>query len=270
MKYPILFSLFLSANYGLAQSYGIFAGARTTALGNSAVSLSDIWSTHTNQAGLAFLEKPEVALSYNARYQIQELSLGFMGAALPTRLGTFGLAARHFGFDLFQQTKVGLSYARSFGSRLAAGVQLSLEQTAVSEGSSGTALFAEVGLLAKASDEVTIGVQVVNPTRSFLEVETRERLPTVLNLGFNYHFREDARLSFQVRAMAEYQERYGLGAEWPLLEWLTVRAGAALQHADLMPSAGLGISWKNLGVDAAWQQHPILGSDLTYALRYQF
>src|SRR5436190_1480934 len=79
-----------------------FAGARFGAMGFTAVSLSDLWSTHHNQAGLAFLTKPQGGAYYENRYLLKETGLSAFAFALPlTRGGTIGFAYSSFGYSLY-------------------------------------------------------------------------------------------------------------------------------------------------------------------------
>lgn len=257
----------LSAN---AQSYGNFAGARSAGLGNATVALSDVWSAHSNQAALTEIKKPRLGFSYAQRYQIQDLNHGFLSGVLPTAVGHFGLAVRYFGFDLYNETKIGLSYARTFGSFLSAGIQGSVEQHNVSEGNTSSAIYGEVSLLAKPTKQLQIGFHLYNPTRSSLQTETEERLPTIGRLGASYTFREETLLTFEVEKQAEYKERYGLGVEMEFWKKTQLRAGMSLRKNNLTPTAGLGFRWQKIQIDAAWQSHPLLGSTLTYALSFTF
>lgn len=266
MKNLASITLFFCAFTANAQSYGNFAGARSAGLGNATVAISDVWSAHSNQAAITEIDKPTFGLSYAQRYQIQDLNQGFLSGVLPTSLGHFGLAVQYFGFDLYNETKIGLSYARKFGTFLSAGFQASLEQHSIAQGNSPAALYGEVSLLAKPTRNLHIGFHLYNPTRTTLAEETGESLPTVGRLGARYQFREEALITFEVEKQAEFKERYGLGIEMEFWQKSQLRAGMHLREQWLSPSIGLGLKWQKFQLDAAWQSHPLLGSTFTYAL----
>src|SRR5262245_21201539 len=86
-------------------------GARSNALGNASITLSDPFSLFNNQAAMAFVNNISIGLYTERRFMLKELSYNAGGVTLPTKSGVFGLSANYYGFDLYNEKKIGLAYA---------------------------------------------------------------------------------------------------------------------------------------------------------------
>src|SRR5580765_6641263 len=89
-------------------------GARSGAMGNSSVTLSDAFSVFNNQAGMAFLKGFSAGLFSKREFSVSELTYSAGGVTLPTKSGVFGLNASYYGFESYNEKKAGLAYARLF------------------------------------------------------------------------------------------------------------------------------------------------------------
>ena len=111
------------------------AGARSSAMGNASATQQDVWASFHNQAGLAFLKETVIGVSHEQRFMLNELSLNGAAFALPTKKnGTFALSVSYFGYKLYNEQKAGLAYAKSFGDKFSAGVQIDYLGTSIAEG----------------------------------------------------------------------------------------------------------------------------------------
>lgn len=254
---------------GLAQNYAYFAGGRSAALAHSSVALTDIWASHHNQAALGFLQEPAVGVSYENRYFMSDLALGNAAFAYPSKLGTVGLALSYFGFDLYNESKIGLSYARAFGKYFSLGLQLNYQSYHVAEGTAGSgAVTFEAGILAKPLKDLNIGFHVYNPSGNFKNAETDERLPLMARLGALYTFNEDFGITAEVKKNENAAERYAAGFEYRVVQMLIFRTGISLQ--PLSNTFGLGIDLGSFTTDMSFEYAQVLGSNANISLQYAF
>src|SRR5437899_1184704 len=93
-------------------------GARSAAMANASVSLSDVWSAQHNQAGLGFVRDVSAGVYYENRFLLKELSIKGAVVALPVKGGTFGLCITNFGYSLYNENKYSLSFSKAFGDKL--------------------------------------------------------------------------------------------------------------------------------------------------------
>ncbi len=265
----LLTLLWLLPCVGFAQNYAYFAGGRSAGLGHSSVALTDGWATHHNQAALGFLEKTSASISYENRFFLQDLSLANASFAHPSQLGTFGLAVSYFGFDLYNESKFGLSYARAFGKYFALGLQLNYHTYHVEEGSTSPgALTFEAGVLARPIQKLNIGFHIFNPGGSLKNSETQERLPVIARLGALYQFHENLGLTAEVKKNENAAERYALGFEYRVLEKLIFRTGVGLQ--PLTNTFGLGLDLGSFTTDLSYEYAQALGSNANISLQFAF
>ena len=73
------------------------AGARPVALSDAYVSVSDIWSTFHNQAGIAGMDQISAGLFYESRFFLKELSTAAGVVLIPTSTGNFAFSFNQFG-----------------------------------------------------------------------------------------------------------------------------------------------------------------------------
>lgn len=256
---------FISAS----QNYASLAGGRSAAMAHSSVALSDGWSGHHNQAGLAFLEKPILALSYENRFFLQDLSLANAGFALPTKLGTIGLSFTYFGFELYNESKVGLNYSRKFGDNFSIGLQLNHHSYYVEEGEKRPSfLTVEAGVMAKPLEKLSIGLHVFNLTNSYKHKNTDQLLGPAVRLGALYSFNEETALTGEVSKSVNSEERYALGVEYFIIDQLVFRTGIALQPYS--NTFGLGLDLGPFTSDFSYQYARSLGSNAAISLQYEF
>ena len=57
------------------------------------------------------------------RFLLDELSLYQLAIAVPTNSGNFGVKAGYYGFSDYNESQMGLAYARKLGSKVDIGVQ---------------------------------------------------------------------------------------------------------------------------------------------------
>ena len=87
------------------------AGARSRALSDAFVSVSDLWSTFHNQAGIAGWDQISAGFYYESRYLVDELSLAAGSILIPVNQSCFGLSFYQFGKGAFKENKFALAYS---------------------------------------------------------------------------------------------------------------------------------------------------------------
>ncbi len=100
MKYKLLLVVLLLSSSLFASNDNYPMGGRSAGIGHASVTLSDVWSTHHNQAGLAYLENISAGVFYENRFLLKELGVQGGVLALPTKGGTFGISMSSFGYSL--------------------------------------------------------------------------------------------------------------------------------------------------------------------------
>ncbi|MBI4347817.1 MAG: tetratricopeptide repeat protein [Elusimicrobia bacterium] len=125
------FLLLLAASPALAAFEEKGAGARAPGLGNAFTAIADdVYAIHYNPAGLAQLERPELATGYSRLFMglsdNSNLSQSFLGYAHPLRGGAQGTTAASWeqfslNSNLYQEQVFSLGYGRRLIPRLGPG-----------------------------------------------------------------------------------------------------------------------------------------------------
>jgi hypothetical protein len=268
MKKALLFIFLFAAAFAKAGDNPPLGG-RSLGMAGSGVALSsDLWGIQNNQAGLAFIQSFQAGAFYESRFLVQGLGMKAFGAALPTRPGVFGVSVSSLGLgNLYSENKAGLAYAKSFGPKISAAVQLDYYYTHMGEnyGNFSTAC-GEFGLIAEPYHNLKIGFHVFNITRSKLGSGTDERIPTTLRLGGLYSFSDQVMVTAEVEKDIDFKPVIRGGIEYRPLKMFYLRAGAA-SNPGLM-SFGCGIEMKKLRLDIASSFHSVLGFSPAVSLQY--
>lgn len=262
---PILLLLFHLQGY----SQWINTGARHSAMGLASVSASDMWSVNNNQAGMAFYKQPAAGVYSETRFLLKELGNHAVGITLPNRFGVFGVSMNYTGDHLYSRTKGGLAYARTFGNRVAFGLQLDYLHTHIAEdyGNRGNVTF-ETGILIKITDDLVLGTHVFNPVQAKLARYNDERLPAIIRTGLGYSFSEKLLVQAEASMNSDKPLDIGFGAEYNFSQGFYARAGA--RSNPFMYTFGFGMAIKNLTLDLSSSVHEKLGYSPQLSLQYSF
>lgn len=256
------FSQFLSAQIG-----NDMLGARSAALGGYNATLSDVWSTNNNQAGLGFMEDMTGGIYYENRFLLSETSYKAGAFVMPVKTGALGLSVSSFGYELYNETKAGLSYGQRFGDKFSVGVQLNYLNTKLTqEYGSKTAITGAIGAIAKLSDELTLGVHLYNPTRSKLTNDNNERIPTIMKLGLDYKFSDKVMFVVSTEKDVDFDARVNAGIEYHITEIFYLRGGISTNPTQY--AFGAGMQLKHFKVDLSSSFHQTLGMTPAISIIY--
>jgi hypothetical protein len=265
----LLISIFLGHAAYATDNYAV--GARSAAVANASVTYSDVWSTFHNQAGLAFLKNISAGTYFENRFLLPELGLRSVAVAVPTtKAGTFGLSTTLFGYSTYNEKKAGLSYAKKFGDKIAAGVQLDYLNTYFNDEFYGsrTSFTVEGGIIAEPITNLKIGVHLFNPTKAKIAEYDDERIPTIVRFGASYRFSDKVLLSSEIEKDMVYKNVFKTGLEYHPTNVLYLRAGIASNPT--LTSFGFGLKLKQFIVDVSTQYYQVLGFSPQFSLGYEF
>jgi len=252
-----------------AQNLPLESGGRSIGLANSAMAVSQVWSVNTNQAALAFLEKPEVGLFYTNRFLLKELGSQSLVFAYPSKFGVLAASVDYFGYSQQSEMQVGLAYAKRLSTYLSLGFKFNyLQYQQVEFYGKTRAIVAELSLLAKPYDKVILGFHVYNPNRSKFNTRVEKFAPTIFNFGAAYVPNSQLLISAQVSKNLEYAMTYKMGIEFELKDRLFLRTGFNVQ-----PNAyflGVGFDFKGVQFNLAFSYQNSLGLSPASSLSYEF
>lgn len=256
-------TLQLSAQNGTPQN----AGARGAAMGNASVTFTDINSAFSNQAGLAFLEELSFTAYGERRFLAEGLNSFLFAAAYPIdKIGTVGLTINYFGFNAYNEQKIGLSYARKLAKNFSLGAQFDYLATRIPDYGTAASFTFEIGMLAQLSKQVTLAAHTYNPINS--KVAGLDRLPNLVKIGVGYSPSDKVTLTGELEKDIYNFPLVGkIGVEYRPMKALAIRAGFAANQPT-MASFGLGLYLQGLRIDVASSYHQILGLTPSVSISY--
>ncbi|MDD3875873.1 MAG: hypothetical protein PHT69_04590 [Bacteroidales bacterium] len=266
-----VFQLVIMLSLGtVSASHDIFpTGAKAQGMGGASITNNDIWSAFNNQAGLADFRNIGAGLIYENKFLMKEMGVKAAIIALPVGSGTFGLSLSQFGFNLYNENKVGLAYAMPLSSRLNAGIQIDYLMTQLAEnyGKKGVFTF-EIGLLAKLTDRISLGAHVFNPISMKLTDDVEERIPAIIKFGLKYKVNNAVEFLVETEKDINHKAVFRLGIEYMVVDNIYVRVGAA--NNPSLFSFGFGVQMKNFKIDLGSSRHNTLGYSPALSLMYNF
>ncbi len=264
-KYLVLTTFCFSFNLLNAQQ---ITGARITALANAGVAMQDVFSLQKNQAGIAFLIDPEIALAYESKFLLNDLSNKSAAFVLPSKNYALGLSIENNGFTTYNETKAGLSLAKKFGTQLAVALNFNFHQISISNyGSSQTFSF-EAGMQYHLSPKIWLGSHIANPNQSKFNNNAEMIIPSHIQFGGSFLFSDQLMAVTEIEKIADQQLDLKSGIEYQIKELISLRAGLSVN--PFKQYGGFGLLYKKIDLDFCISSHPILGYSPQITLGYGF
>ncbi|MGQ1787293.1 MULTISPECIES: hypothetical protein [unclassified Saccharicrinis] len=237
--------------------------------GGTGTASFDSWSVLTNPAGTSKTTQIAASVSYYLPYFVHELSSKNALVVLPYQFGVLAVNINQFGYSLYQENNIGLSYSRSITPTLHAAFQFNFQNTDVSQSGSGSQLFAGVGVIYEPMDAVQLGCFVSNPERSKITVQDiSSQIPSLFVLGFNWNASTDFDISCELEKQDGFKSLFKLGLEYEIKEMVWIRTG--LFGKPLNYTFGLGFNVFDFQLDAGMSHHDVLGISSCFGITYLF
>lgn len=264
-----LLILIVSPELSKADNYP--TGAESLAMGGASVSFINGWSVHHNQGALGFTEGINTGIYYETSFILPEMSTKGLMFTCATQHGTFGLDATSYGFSKFSDNKIGFAYGLKLFSFLSIGIQLDYFHIQQDAAYGNFDLFSgEIGLLARPTDNLNIGVHVFNPWHSKLYKNSNDYLQTIFNTGFLYNFNDAVIFTAEVQKDLDLPVMFKTGIQYQPIENLSLRLGGTIFEKYFLPSFGVGYSIKNLKIDLGFESQPLIGMKSGISIEYKF
>lgn len=243
-------------------------GAKSNSMANATVAVSDLWAFHHNPGALADVNKVSFGISYENRFLLKELQSQGLVYVQPLKKGVISVGAQLYGFDLYRTYRAGAGYSLKLSDKFFAGVQMNYQGIRLSEsyGSKNT-VTAELGILAKLTENWKLGVSVFNLGRAKLATYEDDRFTTLMRLGTSYTFSKKVLIAAEVEKNVDYPLRVKAGLDYEAIDNFFFRAGFATQPVEI--SFGFGYKFKVLQFDLGSAYHQQLGWSPHFSLSYQ-
>lgn len=217
----------------------------------------DAFSFTANQASLAQVKSAAGGVYGEKRFLLSAANLYTAVITLPTKEGNFGFQADYFGFTDYNESQIGIAYARSVGSRLDIGVKFNYYSFKIPGYANGSAVNFELGAIAHLTEKLHAGIHVFNPVGVKLSKQNDEKLSSSYTFGIGYEASGNFFISTEIIKEEDQGVNVNAGLQYNFVQQFFVRAGIATEISSSY--AGLGLSWKNFRLDVSGSYHPQLG-----------
>ncbi len=218
---------------------------------------NDAFSFTGNQAALTQTKVAAVGVYGERRFMLAEINAYSLAAAIPSKMGNFGVQVNYSGFKNFTENKIGLAYARNLGRKVDVGIQFNYYGYRIPTYGNASAIYAEAGAVFHVSNKLNAGVHVYNPTAAKLGKDGDEKLPYAYKFGLGYDASENFFVSGEIIKEEDKPVNVTAGMQYQFAKQFFVRAGFLSESSTVY--AGTGVSFKNIRVDVAGSYHPQLG-----------
>lgn len=257
-----LFAGFFAGVIGLQHSAAQFEhhviGARSASYGGSGILLyGDPWAGFVNPAMYASISGISGSIAYvPGRFEISELQSSAATLVYPFSFAATAASVHRFGFDLYSETTVSLSSARSIGDRLDVGATVNWYHLSIERYGSASTAGITAGVRAGINEQITAGVVVSNINRPAIG-ENRNRLPQIIRAGLMYRPHPLLTIAAEIEKDVLFDPEFRVGAEYVFAESFSVRAGMS-DHPS-RAAGGFSIQHRSIQIDYGLQWHFELG-----------
>lgn len=260
---PIL--LFLFSN---GQTVRRPVAAIYTGLGAYSINHVDVFSFTNNQASLAQMKNASAGVYGEKRFLLDELGLYQLAVAMPSKSGNFGFKAGYFGFTEYNESQLGLAYARKLGSKVDIGVQFNYNAIRINSYGNDAAINFEIGTILHLTDKLNAGVHAYNPVGGKFGKSGDEKLASIYTVGLGYEASEKFFISAEIEKEEDQPANINAGMQYKFLPQLMGRIGITTNTSNFY--AGVGFYLKSFRLDALVSYHPELGITPGLLLIYNF
>jgi len=238
------------------------AGIYSTVSGSQAV--------FNNPAALGKLKSPGFNAGIQNNFEISELSVFLVGAAIPLhKYGIVGLKLGQLGSSEYINQHVGLVYSMKLFEQLSIGIGFNLLHTRIREYGKKSNFTFEVGMLSQMNDKVQVAFHVFSPYVSNFSKD--RRIPTSMSIGLVYTISKKIDLLAEIEKNDLYPFRIKGAISYQMFNKLKWSMGAFSDLYSANISSGFKFDLPHLlALDFGLQYNQELGLSSGIALEIQF
>jgi len=256
--YALFLVILILINTNLpAQSLRRPIAASYIGLGAYSINHVDVFSFSSNQAALAQIKNPAIGVYGEKRFMLDATNMYSAVAALPTKQGNFGIQADYFGFKNYNESQIGVAYARSLGKLLDIGLKFNYYSFRIPAYQNSSSINFEIGAILHLTARLNAGIHFYNPVGGNLSKTNNEKLSSIYKFGFGYEASENFLMSAEIIKEEDLPVNVNAGVQYNFLKQFFARAGIASENES--PYAGAGVSWNSIRLDISASYHPQLG-----------
>lgn len=233
--------------------------------GTYSLHFTDIFSFTVNPSALANMNAISAGISTERKFMLHELSLYRCAIAIPVKTGTVGIALAKSGSADFNESQVGLAYAKKLG-KIDVGIQFNYAMLHIAGYGNDGAISVEAGTTWHITEKLHTGFHIANPQGGQFSKNKQEKLATIVAMGMDYEVSEQ--LMIEAEIIKEEAKPVNIRTALEYIPAKSFIAIMGINTATASPLFGAGWSMKNFRTDISVSYHFQLG--LTPGIRIIF
>jgi hypothetical protein len=256
-KIYLFYFFLLAIHVTNAQSLRKPVSASYIGLGAYSVHQLDVFSISSNVAALAQIKNPSAGFYGEKRFLLAETNLYSAIIAVPTKEGNFAFQADYFGYKNYNESQLGIAYARSVGKKLDLGIKFNYYSFRIPGFESPSTVNFEIGVICHFTEKLNAGIHFYNPVGGRLSKTENDKLSSIYSFGMGYEASDNFLVSAEIVKQEGLPVNVNAGVQYNFAKQFFARFGIASQNGS--PYGGAGVSWKNFRLDISASYHPQLG-----------
>lgn len=268
MNKLIIFPLILFCSVSLVCAQNML-GPKMTAMGNNGAAITHVWSITANIAGITAVQSPSLALNYANYFFDKQLSRQAIALIIPIQHNYLGIGFQRYGITEYHEIKAGFAYAKKFGNSLSIGIKANYHQLKISNYGNTSGLSVDVGILYQLNQQLVIGLYFNNPAQQkYNNATIAIDIPNAFHIGATYLANNKVLLATTISKSSHTALDVALGIDYQIIPLASLRGGLSLK--PFKHYAGVGLNFKKLSIDVAFESDPYLSYSPQISLAYAF
>lgn len=272
LKSGFVLSLIFLHLFPTNKANGAFEGrllsARASALGGLYSALpSDQLALFGNVANLTKHDKLKFSVIFSRPFGLKELSHSGLALAIPSKYGSFGLAASRFGFSLYRESLLSFGYANNPHKNIYFGISLNMMEVRIKGYGVGRSISLNSGILAEVKDNIILGLTVRNINSPKISADDRS-LPRSMRLGLLYLPANNIKVIAEYQKEESFDDILRVGTEIELYPSQFLRLGVSNNPSII--SMGFGLTSNGITIDYSAVTHQFLGTTQNISFGFTF
>ena len=270
MRFKLFTTCFfiLLSMYCIGQSSFFYTGgAHSQSVARAGTTFTGLKAIYTNPAGLAYMDGYGFDVSYDRRFNLDELSTVSVSGAKSFNGNVFGLNVSRFGFSAYNEQKVGLVYARKLSSKLAIGGALNYLAFNVNNFGNAARFTFELGVQSQLNDKLTLGAFLFGP--EVVSLTESQDIPTRFSVGVAYQASQKAKVMIDVEKIVNRNPDLRIGVLYDINEVFSINSGVSIAQSSIHFGPVFKVGEK-LVITGAYSFNNNLGHTTALSVSYVF
>jgi hypothetical protein len=263
----IFFVIFVKINYG--QQFKNNVGAPYIGLSAYSTNFNSVFGANSNIASIAALKNNAIGLTAEQRFGISDLKNNSLIAGIVTKIGNIAIQANRFGFASFNETQLGLGYAKNISEKISVGGKVNYYNQNIAAYGNGSTVNVEAGLVMHLTQKLTAGISTFNPTGGKFGLNKTEKLEAIYKFGLGYDVSDKVMIATEIVKQENAPVNVISVLHYQFEKKFFGKIGLSTSTSNLFVAAGLALQ-KNLEINLFVSHHTNLGFSPGVMLQYNF